>query len=152
SAPSATFTLTAQELPMESRLDAVAKALAEPLPRREALRRIGSILAAGLFGWLSWAPKAQAFPDPCAAPCSRCPHQLQRQQCYASCIGCVRGGGLFLNACTTNVCCPGPQVCGGICCPGGTVCLPGVGCCLQTQTCGPTVCCQVGTTCTACGC
>jgi len=114
--------------------DALTRALAEELPRREAMRRAGAGLAAVLLSSLgldaAWgAPKGPKEPK------------------------CKKG----FYACADGHCCPvGQSCCGSLCCPAGSLCCGGV-CCNLGQTCcagaGGPYCATLGsnTNCSACG-
>ena len=90
--------------------DSIARLLGRGMPRRDALRLIGTTLAAGLFG--TAAGKASAA-DPCDDPSNHC------ERC-ASGISCptdfpTRGGVTGSHCCCSHAS-------GCICCVGGTVC------------------------------
>jgi len=131
---------------MEHRFDELAKALAEGMPRREALRRLGGGLASLLLASLdverSWG---QGSSD-VAHFCNKLPPGPQRGECVREGI---RGAGLF-EACEGNpnrlclsrfshaaFCCPPAHGClGGECSPHifcnehtGEICGAGEQCC-----------------------
>ncbi len=64
---------------METRFDDLTKALAEGIPRRQALRRLGSLFGAALLGSLAFTRPATAgggVPACVGLPCGRggCPN------------------------------------------------------------------------------
>jgi hypothetical protein len=50
---------------MENRFDDLTKALAEGMPRRQALRRLGSLFGGALLASLAFGGKARATALPC---------------------------------------------------------------------------------------
>jgi hypothetical protein len=159
--------------------DNLAQALAEEVPRREALRRLGGGLAAALLASLGMEAAWGQAGSRCAAFCNNIPPGPQRGQCDR---GCAQGGGLF-EACqgdsnrlcrmpsgtyvccaTTSSCCNGqcrdlqtdPQNCGtcGRACATGSTCCKGTCCPAEKPNCCSGTCVDLGTdtnNCGACG-
>jgi hypothetical protein len=130
---------------MSDRFDALARRMAQPLPRRGALKAIGG----ALFG-----SAALVALRPFRGDALLCVGQL----CGPNC--CING--ICLNASTgTCGCAAGKKLCGkNLCCDGGGACFAaGSGhCCCATGTtpCGPN-CCDAGLACLdrsrgTCGC
>jgi hypothetical protein len=93
----------------DTAFDRLARSLAEELPRREALRRLGGGLAVALLASLG---SVTAWGDPKTLKCKH---------------------GTF--PCPPNLCCPnGDTCCGTHCCPAGRVCCVGK-CCLPGYYC-----------------
>jgi hypothetical protein len=90
---------------MENRFDDLTKALAEGIPRRQALRRLAGVFGGALLGALTFGGFAKADQGGCPQGTFRC-----------------KGGG-------SKLCCPvGTTCCGSACCPVGTPCCGGVCC------------------------
>jgi hypothetical protein len=86
---------------MENRFDDLTKALAEGIPRRQALRRLAGLFGGALLGALT-------FPGLAGADQGGCPQ------------GTVR-----CDTKTGKLCCPTLALCcGTVCCPAGYVCCP----------------------------
>jgi hypothetical protein len=129
---------------MTHQWDEFSKSFAEPVPRRESLRRLGFVLAGAVLSPLglgsAWAagkaaPKGGAKTDPCKSFCNQCP-KSQRSQCLAACQGCADAGGHLCGSCGGFGCCSSEHACcGNYCadldsdvhnCGGcGNVCWPG---------------------------
>src|SRR5947207_7998590 len=132
---------------MEDRFDALAKAVAGGLSRREALRRLGGGLAAMLLSAVglgtAWgAPPSR--PAKCSDYCNTLPTP-QRSNCNNACRQC--GGN------TQNIC-PSLDSDKVACCPKGTCCSSGTCASLGTfqncGTCGNA--CTNDTSCISCTC
>jgi Stigma-specific protein, Stig1 len=105
--------------------DELARALAEGVSRREAIRRLGSGLVGAILTSLglvrAWG---QGTANPCAQFCNQLP-SFQRQNCQKACKEC---GGHTQNVCASSnssqvLCCPqGTVCCNGVCCPSGMAC------------------------------
>jgi hypothetical protein len=110
----------------DSLFDDVARVLASPMPRRQALARILSGLAAAALTTIVWPARAQADSKTCKAD-SDC------------------GTGSY--CCNKKICCTTGQVCCGsgansLCCPqGGSCCGNGAN----------TICCDPGEVCSGNG-
>jgi hypothetical protein len=94
---------------MENRFDDLTKALAEGIPRRQALRRLAGLFSGALVGALTFGATATA------------------NEC-----------GQHNVACVTKKCCKGYFCCSitNACCPDGWTCLPGCPCVGPGITCG----------------
>ena len=97
--------------------DEFSKSLAESVPRRESLRRMGAAFAGAAlmpFSLALGAPK-RAAPDPCKAFCNQCP-KSQRSQCLAACQACSGNTSRLCGTCGNYACCAsGLACCGGAC-------------------------------------
>src|SRR5262245_56628027 len=127
---------------MDHLFDEFSKSLAEPLPRRESLRRLGAVFAGAVLSPLAagtaWAAGKPA-QDPCKAFC-KCRTKSQQDACLAACNACNKDTSRLAGSCGTYVCCGGvwPTRCSGRCadlfideencgacgnvCPAGTIC------------------------------
>lgn len=100
---------------MSNHWDEFSKSLAEPLPRRESLRRLGFALTATVLGPLgsqfAWAGRQ----DPCKAFC-RCRNNKQKEQCLRTCKACNKDVSRLAGSCGNYVCCgEGQTSCGSYC-------------------------------------
>jgi hypothetical protein len=98
-------------------IDDVARTLAGPTPRRDALKLVGRFLAGGLFGTFA---VRQASAQPAAACNPAC--NTTSQQC------CKTGTTPFCaqqnQICCGNTSCQQQRVCcNGVCCNAGQTCL-----------------------------
>jgi hypothetical protein len=130
-----------------SRFDELAKALAEAVPRRQALRRLGGGLAGGLLASLglgtlgagtAWG-QPQASRPGCGHACAQY-HDPGNNALFATCTevceSCkTTGGTLCLGTEAVDCCDPGEVCCQGSCCGSGQVCLSNGTC---AQPCTPT--------------
>jgi hypothetical protein len=98
---------------MENLFDEFSKSLAESVPRRESLRRLGAVFAGAILSPLgvetAWAGKV----DPCKAFC-KCRNAKQQNQCFAACKACNGNTGRLGGSCGTYVCCC-VAACKGVC-------------------------------------
>jgi hypothetical protein len=92
--------------------DEFSKSLAEHVPRRESLRRLGVVVAGVVFGPLGWRPPLARGPDPCKAFCNQCPTRL-RSQCLSACRACNPDTGRLCGSCGRYFCCGNGQTCCG---------------------------------------
>src|SRR5262249_26278235 len=95
--------------------DELSKSLAESVPRRESLRRLGIVFAGAVLGPFGLRTASAGRPDPCKAFCNRCPTRL-RPQCLAACRACNGKNSRACGTCGSIACCGN----GGTCC--GTTC------------------------------
>jgi hypothetical protein len=72
---------------MTQQFDDFSKSLAQPIPRRESLRRLGAVLAGAVLSPLGFEAASAAGPDPCKAFC-KCRNKTQQSQCLAACKAC----------------------------------------------------------------
>ena len=96
--------------------DEFSKSLAESVPRRESLRRLGIVFAGAALSPFA-APLAWARgQDPCKAFCNQCP-KWARSQCLAACQACSGNTSRLCGACGSYACCSnsGLACCGGAC-------------------------------------
>ncbi len=157
----------------EDPFDAVTRAAAEGVSRRQIVRMLAGAIAGGTLLTGFTRPLAWGATNPCVARCALYPAGQRRAECRRACNQCRARGGQFCQGgsghaccesddrcCTTNVdqiCCPpGSRCCdsrGGSlnCCPESTECC-GAHCCAPGQCCRSTVfllatCCPPGETC-----
>src|SRR5262249_20552464 len=114
-------TPSGNEVPtMTHQWDEFSKSLAEPVPRRESLRRLGFALAGVALSPLgtAWAaPKRRVRrgKDPCPTFC-KCRNTRQQSACLAACSACNGDTRRLYGTCGSYVCCGDGQTgCGGIC-------------------------------------
>ena len=98
---------------MDHLFDEFSKSLAESVPRRESLRRLGAVFAGAVLSPLGlqtvWAGKA----DPCAAFC-KCHHKAEQTKCLAACKACKGDTSRIGGSCGSHVCCS-IAACRGVC-------------------------------------
>lgn len=148
---------------MKHLMDEFAISLAEAVPRRESLRRLGGLFATAVlapFG-VSQAWGAKPPPDPCKTFCN-CKGKAQTQ-CLAACHAANGDTSRVCGACGSYVtCAAGLACCNGSCtslvsnanCGGcGNVCAAGEMCCggICTDTSSDSNCGACGNDCSASG-
>ena len=69
---------------MERLWDEFSKSLAESVPRRESLRRLGAVFAGAVLSPLGLQTAWARTQDPCKAFC-KCRNSKQQSQCLAVC-------------------------------------------------------------------
>jgi hypothetical protein len=95
--------------------DEFSKSLAEPLPRRESLRRLGAVLTGAVLSPLGLDSAFAGKPDPCKAFC-KCRNKRQQDRCLAACKACNKDTRRVCGSCGSYVCCgSGRTCCGGYC-------------------------------------
>jgi hypothetical protein len=96
--------------------DEFSKSLAESVPRRESLRRLGAVFAGAVLAPAGLgALWARPPVDPCKAFCNQCPKQ-KRSQCLAACQACSGNTSRLCGSCGNYTCCAsGSACCGGAC-------------------------------------
>ena len=103
---------------MNHHWDELSKSLAQPVPRRETLRRLGIALAGAVFsplGMASAGAKGPRVKDPCDTFC-RCRRKSDQSQCLADCRACRDEGGQLYGKCGAYFCCyAGDTSCGSYC-------------------------------------
>ena len=72
---------------MNNRFDEFSKSLAESVPRRESLRRLGAAFAGTMLSTLGMGTAWAGGRDPCAAFC-KCRNKAQQTKCLAACKAC----------------------------------------------------------------
>src|SRR5205823_1198264 len=104
-----------EEQAMENRFDELAKTLAEPMPRRQAFRKIGGIVAGAtlaFFGLGKTTAQAATLAE-CQRACAKVTNRNAKILCIQACLAtpvCAGKG----QSCETKPCCPGLN-CDGIC-------------------------------------
>jgi hypothetical protein len=99
--------------------DEFSKSLAQPVPRRESLRRLGAVFTATVLaplgtGFARGGPPPKQ-PDPCKAFC-QCRNKKQQNQCLQACKACGNDPGRLSGSCGDYVCCSaGLSSCGSYC-------------------------------------
>ena len=98
---------------MENLFDEFSKSLAESVPRRESLRRLGAVFAGAVLSPLGVGTAWAGRRDPCQAFC-KCRTTKQQSQCLAACRACNGNTGRIGGSCGKYVCCS-TAACGGVC-------------------------------------
>lgn len=99
---------------MSHQWDEFSKSLAEPLPRRESLRRLGAVFAGALLSPLGLeAARPRASVDPCKTFC-KCSNKTQQNACLAACQACNGDTKRLCGKCGTYTCCS-KACCNGAC-------------------------------------
>jgi hypothetical protein len=102
---------------MPNRFDDFSKSLAESVPRRESLRRLGGVFAGAAlmpFTLALGASKPRAA-DPCKTFCM-CRNKSQQNACLAACKACGGKTSRLCGSCGSYVCCPSGLACCGSAC------------------------------------
>lgn len=105
---------------MSQHWDEFSKSLAEPLPRRESLKRLGLVMTATILGPLgarfaSGGHHRGSQSDPCKAFC-KCRNKRQQNQCLSACNACDKDTSRLGGSCGNYICCGTDQTpCGGYC-------------------------------------
>lgn len=100
--------------------DEFSKSLAEPLPRRESLRRLGLVITGTILsplgaGFARAGKHPKPPPDPCQAFC-QCRNNRQKDQCLKVCQACNKDVSRLAGSCGNYVCCAAGQTsCGSYC-------------------------------------
>jgi hypothetical protein len=102
--------------------DEFSKLLAEPVPRRESLRRFGVVLAGAVLSPLgtAWAAakrrgKIATGKASCQTFC-KCRNKRQQDACLAACLACGGDTRRISGACGSYFCCGNGQIsCGDYC-------------------------------------
>ena len=100
---------------MDHLFDEFSKSLAESLPRRESLRRLGAVFAGAVLGPLGLesaqaGAKQRGGKDPCTNFCN-CRNRKQQDQCLNVCRGCQSDTSRVCGSCGNYVCCAAGQSC-----------------------------------------
>jgi hypothetical protein len=114
---------------MNCQWDEFSKALAEPVPRRESLRRLGGVLVGAVVGplgtaWAAPRKKTLKGKDPCQTFC-KCRNKAQQNACLAACKACNGDTRRLCGACGTYYCADLANdvsncgACGHVCAPPG---------------------------------
>jgi hypothetical protein len=98
---------------MDHLFDEFSKSLAESVPRRESLRRLGVVFAGSVLSTLGLGTAWAGRTDPCKAFC-KCRDKKQQSQCLAVCQNCNRDTGRIGGSCDRYVCCS-KAACRGVC-------------------------------------
>ena len=93
-----------------ARLDEVSKLLAESVPRRESLRRIGAVLAGAVLSPLGAGTAWARGPDRCKSFC-KCSNRAERNQCLAACRACNGNTSRLCGSCGAFACCSRSAAC-----------------------------------------
>jgi hypothetical protein len=98
---------------MDHLFDEFSKSLAESVPSRESLRRLGAVLAGAVLSPLGVGTAWAGRRDPCQAFC-KCRTTKQQSQCLAACRACNGNTGRIGGSCGSYVCCSTAS-CRGVC-------------------------------------
>jgi len=100
---------------MTHQWDEFSKSLAESVPRRETLRRLGTVFAGAALAPLGLGTAWARAQDPCKAFC-RCSSRQKQNQCLAACRACNGNTSRLCGSCGNYVCCAsGLACCSGYC-------------------------------------
>jgi hypothetical protein len=88
--------------------DEFSKSLAQPVPRRESLRRLGFVVAGAVLSPLGLESAFAGHQDPCKAFC-RCRKGKQQNQCLSACKACSNDPTRLAGSCGNYVCCGAGQ-------------------------------------------
>ena len=98
---------------MDHLFDEFSTSLAESLPRRESLRRLGAVFAGAILSPLGMQTAWAGMPDPCKAFC-KCRNATQQNQCLAACKACNGNTSRLAGSCGSYTCCSIAS-CKGVC-------------------------------------
>jgi hypothetical protein len=84
--------------------DEFSKSLAQPVPRRESLRRLGFTLAGAVLSPLGLQTACAAARHPCNTFC-KCRNKTQQRACLGACNACNGDTIRLCGTCGTYVCC-----------------------------------------------
>jgi hypothetical protein len=85
--------------------DEFSKLLAEPIPRRESLRRLGILFAGAVLTPLGLrTARADGGTDRCRTFCNNCPRP-QRSSCLTACRGCNNDPSHLCGGCASGYSC-----------------------------------------------
>jgi hypothetical protein len=98
---------------MDHLFDEFSKSLAESVPRRESLRRLGAVFAGAVLGPLGLGTAWARGNDPCLAFC-KCRTKAQQSQCLTACRACNGNTNRIGGSCGKYVCCSIAS-CSGVC-------------------------------------
>src|SRR4051794_40573395 len=114
--------------------DEISKLLAEPVPRRESLRRIGFALAGVVLSPLGLNTAFAGGKDPCKSFC-KCSNKKQQRACLDACRACNGDTSRVCGVCGSYYCADlagdpyNCGACGYVCAPPGpneyTACIAG---------------------------
>src|SRR5262245_44886100 len=95
---------------MNHLFDEFSKPLAESVPRRESLRRLGAVFAGAVLSPLGLETAWASGTDPCKTFC-KCRGKTQQTQCLKACRACQTDTSRVCGSCGSYVCCDGGQSC-----------------------------------------
>ena len=95
---------------MDHLFDEFSKSLAESVPRRESLRRLGAVFAGAVLSPLGLEAAWAAGADPCKTFC-KCSGKAQQSQCLKVCRACNSDTSRVCGSCGSYVCCAAGQSC-----------------------------------------
>jgi hypothetical protein len=100
---------------MTQHWDEFSKSLAEAVPRRESLRRLGFVLAGAVLSPLGLQTALAGKQDPCKSFC-KCRNKRQQDQCLKACKACGKNTSRLVGTCGGYSCCAtGQTSCGSYC-------------------------------------
>jgi hypothetical protein len=104
-----------KEPTMTHHWDELSKSLAQPLPRRDSLRRLGLVVAGAVLGPLGFESTFAGKADPCKSFC-KCRNKRQQDQCLKACNACNKDPSRLGGSCGNYYCCGAGQTsCGNYC-------------------------------------
>jgi len=95
---------------MDHLFDEFSKSLAESVPRRESLRRLGAVFAGAVLSPLGLQAAWAAGTDPCVTFC-KCRNKTQQALCLKVCRACNHDTSRTCGSCGNYVCCAAGQSC-----------------------------------------
>src|SRR5262249_31886748 len=98
---------------MNHLFDEFSTSLAEAVPRRESLRRLGAVFAGAVLSPLGLQTAFAGSVDPCKSFC-QCRNARQQTQCLNTCRKCSGNTSRLGGSCGSYVCCPVAS-CKGVC-------------------------------------
>ena len=98
---------------MDHLFDEFSKSLADSVPRRESLRRLGAVFAGSVLSPLGLGTAWAAKVDPCVAFC-KCRIKAQQTKCLAACKACKGNTSRIGGSCGSHTCCSVAS-CRGVC-------------------------------------
>jgi hypothetical protein len=100
---------------MTNHWDELSKSLAESVPRRESLRRLGFVLAGTVLSPFGLQSALAGKQDPCKSFC-KCRNKRQQDQCLKACKACGKNTSRLVGTCGGYSCCAtGQTSCGSFC-------------------------------------
>jgi hypothetical protein len=109
---------------MSHQWDEFSKSLAESVPRRESLRRLGVVFAGAVLSPVGLGTAWARGADPCKTFCNQCP-KSRRPNCLTACRACGNNPSRLCGACWGGWSCPdfannvsNCGACGNVCWPG----------------------------------
>jgi hypothetical protein len=100
---------------MSHHWDEFSISLADSVPRRESLRRLGFVLAGAVLSPFGLQSAFAGKTDPCKSFC-KCRNKRQQDQCLKACKACGKNTSRLAGSCGSYTCCGAGQTsCGSYC-------------------------------------